>query len=209
MNVGITQRVDYIQSYGENRDCLDQRWYEFFLRLNVFPIPLPTVKSPEIKKLLSRLNIDVVLFSGGNTIYSVDKKAQDASLLRDKFETELFKEILKRGIKIICVCRGMQLINLLMGGSLSKIENHIAVKHKITPVSEYYFFEKHVNSYHRWGIKKKDLSKKLEAIAIDEQGNIEAFTNKEKSILGIMWHPEREKPYKKNDIELVKNFLWK
>ena len=53
---------------------------------------------------------------------------------------------------------------------------------------------------------KKDLSKKLEAIAIDEQGNIEAFTNKEKSILGIMWHPEREKPYKKNDIELVKNF---
>ena len=35
LNVGITQRVDYIQSYGENRDCLDQRWYEF-LRLNVF-----------------------------------------------------------------------------------------------------------------------------------------------------------------------------
>ena len=62
----------------------------------MFFIPLPTVKSPEIKKLLSRLNIDVVLFSGGNTVYSVDKKAQDASLLRDKFETELFKEILKR-----------------------------------------------------------------------------------------------------------------
>ena len=95
----------------------------------------------------------------------------------------------------------MQLISLLMGGSLSKIENHIAVKHKITPVSEYYFFEKHVNSYHRWGIKKKDLSK-LEAIAIDEQGNIEVFTNKEKSILGIMWHPERENHIKKMILSL-------
>ena len=96
-----------------------------------------------------------------------------------------------------------------MGGGLSKIENHVAVNHKIISVSEYYSFENKVNSYHKWGIKKKDLSKKLEPIAIDEQGNIEAFINKEKSILGIMWHPEREKPYKKCDIELVKNFLWK
>ena len=41
--------------------------------------------------------------------------------------------------------------------------------------------------------KKKDLSKKFVAIAVDKEKNIEMFSSKKNKILGVMWHPEREK----------------
>ena len=49
-----------------------------------------------------------------------------------------------------------------------------------------------VNSFHNYGIGPKDLSKKLKVIGIDDKKNIEMYLLKEKKILGIMWHPERE-----------------
>ena len=56
-----------------------------------------------------------------------------------------------------------------------------------------------VNCYHNYGIKSKFKSKKFKTIAIDKEGNLEMFRHKNKNIHGIMWHPEREKNYKKLD----------
>lgn len=209
LKIGITQRVDHIENYDEKRDCLDQRWYHFFLELDILPIPLPNIKTEYVPNLINTLNLDAILLSGGNSIYSLDKNAKDASIVRDNFETALFKEAIKRDLKIIGVCRGMQMINIIMDGTLSKVRNHVAVKHKLVTLLEENIFSKEVNSYHNWGIREKELSKNLQAIAYDEQKNIEAFINKEKSILGIMWHPEREEPFNQKDINLIKEFLCK
>ena len=37
--------------------------------------------------------------------------------------------------------------------------------------------------------------------AVDKDNNIEMFEHNEKKIIGVMWHPEREKNYKK--LELI------
>jgi putative glutamine amidotransferase len=121
----------------------------------------------------------------------------------------LFKEATKRNISILGICRGMQIINIILGGSLSKVANHVAIKHNLKSLINNEIFEKKVNSYHRWGIANDDLSGELNAIAVDEQGNIEAFIDNTKSILGIMWHPEREKPFSQKDLNLIKKIICK
>lgn len=209
LRVGLTQRVDRIHEYGEYRDCLDQQWYEFFIELGFLPIPLPNLKQEYVGSLLDELSLNAIVFTGGNSLSYVENDAKDVSELRDSFETQLFKEAKKRNISILGICRGMQIINIILGGSLSKVANHVATKHNLKSLINNEIFEKKVNSYHRWGIANDDLSGELNAIAVDEQGNIEAFIDNTKSILGIMWHPEREKPFSQKDINLIKKILCK
>ena len=58
-----------------------------------------------------------------------------------------------------------------------------------------------VNSYHNFGIKKINVAKKFKILAVDSNNNIEMFEHEQKKIIGVMWHPEREKNYKK--LELI------
>jgi N5-(cytidine 5'-diphosphoramidyl)-L-glutamine hydrolase len=209
LRVGLTQRVDHIHEYGEYRDCLDQQWYKFFIKMGFLPIPLPNLKQEYVCSLLDELSLDAIVLTGGNSLSFVENDAKDVSELRDSFETQLFKEATKRNISILGICRGMQIINIILGGSLSKVANHVAIKHNLKSLINNEIFEKKVNSYHRWGIANDDLSGELNAIAVDEQGNIEAFIDNTKSILGIMWHPEREKPFSQKDLNLIKKIICK
>ena len=99
------------------------------------------------------------------------------------------------------------MINILMGGSISRIKNHVSVRHNINSINQSYNFPLKVNSYHNWGIRIKDLSEKLIPLALDNEENVEAFVNKEKNIMGMMWHPERESPFEKRDKKLLKDFI--
>ena len=205
--IGITQRVEHIESYDESRDCLDQRWSILLLELEYIPIPLANINPNKVPSLLDALSLDGIIFSGGNSIAILDKTASDISLERDAFEVALFREAVERKINIIGVCRGMQMLNIQFGGTLSKVQEHVAVKHKISSLSDKYTFSEQVNSYHNWGITQENLAKGLTPLAKDSDENIEAFVNEEKKTLGIMWHPERETPFDPNDIELIKRFL--
>ena len=205
--IGITQRVDFIESYSETRDCLDQRWNLFMQEMGFLLIPLNNVNIYNTSVLIEKLSIEAIILSGGNSIYKIDPHEANASEKRDKFEESIFVESQKKNIKIFGICRGMQMINLLMGGNVSKVKNHVCVKHKIKSIHKEYSFSSKVNSFHNWGIKKTDLSKQLIPIAMDENENVEAFTNKENNIFGVMWHPEREFPFNENDIKLFKNFF--
>ena len=205
--VGITQRVEYVDSYNESRDCLDQRWSVFLLELGLIPIPLPNVEPKNVSSLLDYQSLDFIILSGGNSISILDKKASDISPHRDKFEQALLEEVIPRNIKILGVCRGMQMVNLQLGGSLKRIERHVAVRHDIITIDSKYNFPTNVNSYHEWGIGKNDLASKLRPLVVDDLGNIEAYIDKRKNILGIMWHPEREIPFNSLDKALIKDFF--
>jgi len=205
--IGISQRVESIQNYSERRDCLDQRWSSFAFELGYIPIPLPNITLDKVIRLLDVLNLDAILLSGGNSITSINPSASDIAPERDAFESALLNEALVRDIPIIGVCRGMQMINTHFGGKLTVVNGHVAADHAIYAINESDQLPKLVNSYHSWGIDANGLAKDLDIIAIDNDGNIEAFEHKNKKLLGIMWHPEREMPFNKLDIQLIKRFL--
>jgi N5-(cytidine 5'-diphosphoramidyl)-L-glutamine hydrolase len=204
--LGITQRVENIRSYNERRDCLDQRWSMLAFHLGYFPVPLPNIAAEKVSALLDNLKLDGILLSGGNSIVSLYPNADDLAPERDAFEQAILDETIKRNIPIVGVCRGMQLINVVFGGRLVPINDHVAKDHLIKHVENRPIPER-VNSYHNWAIPQDGLAAILTPIAFDLAGNVEAFECVDKNILGIMWHPEREHPFNPLDVELIKRYL--
>lgn len=120
----------------------------------------------------------------------------------------MFTQTYNRNIPVFGICRGMQLMNVALGGSLYQdINKHLGkdllhwpegkdyVRHfvNIKKQSKLYNVlcsEKiEVNSYHHQAIKK--LAPSLRAVAIAEEGIIEAVEAVDKKfILGVQWHPE-------------------
>lgn len=205
--IGITQRVETVPHYHERRDCLDQRWSELILGMGDFPVPLPNIVPEKASQLVEALQIDAVFLSGGNSIACLDPKASDAAPERDAFENALISIALSKELPIIGICRGMQLLNLYMGGSLRKISGHVAVRHPLSISASDYPIAQQVNSYHNYGIPADGLGDTLTALACDEAGNIEAFYRADLPLLGIMWHPEREQHFLQTDIQLLRRFL--
>jgi gamma-glutamyl-gamma-aminobutyrate hydrolase PuuD len=205
--LGITQRVENVESYNERRDCLDQRWSLLAHQLGYLTLPLANIQPELVPAYIDGLRLDAVLFSGGNTIASVDSAADNTAPERDAFELALIREVLERDIPAIAVCRGMQMINIQMGGGLSPITGHVAVRHSIVPAETDSLLPGTTNSYHDWSIGPGDLATGLIPLAFDSDGNIEAFRHPGKSVLGIMWHPEREQPFSELDLQLIKSYI--
>jgi len=206
--LAISQRVEKIIEYSELRDSLDQRWTGLIDSLNFLPVPLPNLTSPS--EFIETVQPSAIILSGGNTLNKVDDTDLNSSIQRDRFEENILDISLQKSIPVIGVCRGMQMINLFFNGSLSENKEHIGVSHKINFIGDYSKLKSRlVNSYHKWCVNESDLSESLIPIAIAEDSTIECFRHKDYMIFGIMWHPEREKPYNKDDINLISKFIEK
>ena len=94
------------------------------------------------------------------------------------------------------------MINRYLGGSLSDVSGHVAVRHAVVPYDpasgalapwlEALPVGGMVNSYHGQGIAPGDLAPLLRAVLRSEDGLIEAAEHRLLPWAGIMWHPERE-----------------
>jgi len=156
------------------------------------------------------MGIDGVLLQGGSDIhpslYAEElKDAQDPLLYRDLFEVAIVEESLKKDIPIFAVCRGVQLLNVALGGTLHQHlpyerwerhwdENYHALYHTVHLEEGgilHSLLEKRsieVNSYHHQGIAKPGKGLKVEARSSD--GLVEAVSCRERRLLGVQWHPE-------------------
>ena len=205
--LGITQRVESIAAYNERRDCLDQRWFDLAFELGFVPVPLANVAPSKVPDYISNLDLSAIVFSGGNSLCSLNPDAADVASERDAFESSLLKFCELKKIPVVGVCRGMQVINDYFGGRMTPIQGHVATRHQIYPQLSNYKVPLEVNSFHNWGILSIDLAPQLKIIALDKDNNVEAFLHRDKCALGLMWHPERETPFNNFDIDLIKEFL--
>ena len=103
-NILITQSL-YKDKNNTVYTRLDYDWYKYAdkLKFNLLPIPFDNKM-----KFLSSKNIDGIIFSGGNDIYLKNKK--EVNLKRDKFESKIYRQIIRKKIPKLFVCRGMQFL---------------------------------------------------------------------------------------------------
>ena len=140
----------------------------------------------------SKLNTDLLVLSGGNTIPNIKKNNENN--YRHKLDKKFVKEALKKNIPIVGICHGAQFLAKLFNSKLKINYRHGKLrKHKINLSIKNKKYKTKVNSYHNISIVK--LGKNLIPFAITDENFIEGFQHKEKRILGIMWHPEREVSY--------------
>ena len=101
----------------------------------------------------------------------------------------------------------MQVINNHFGGDLVRVKGHMNSQHPIQMKKKLFKKSKIiVNSFHNYGISKNTVSKKFNILATDIQENIEMFKHKKFRILGVMWHPEREKNLRNLD-KIIKELI--
>ena len=179
------------------------------------PILIPYVKNTDIYNDFIEL-CDGIFITGGADIdphrYGESKKNTCGAIQRLRDETELYVlcEALCRNKPILAVCRGTQLLNVYLGGTLyqdipteypSKI-NHVQDEGRFEPshsvkIADGSPLSKLVgkdvmtaNSFHHQAIK--NVGKDLVPMAYAEDGIIEAVYLPSKAyVRGYQWHPER------------------
>lgn len=176
------------------------------------PLLFP-VSSPNYAELYVN-QIDKLILTGGQNVdpqFYGEKSAVGEELFnkeRDRFEFALFKEALKQKKPIFAVCRGMQLANVALGGSLyqnltkvsespihhmqapvdRKIPTHSIRTEKNSRLNQIYGETTNVNSFHWQGIHR--LGDRLKITARSEDGVVEGIEGEDFSLLGVQWHPD-------------------
>jgi gamma-glutamyl-gamma-aminobutyrate hydrolase PuuD len=140
-------------------------------------------------------------------------KTKHFDAVRDAFETRLLHEALERGLPVLAVCRGHQMLNVALGGGLLQHiddNSHRAHYEREGHPSEWHTVrvergsrlsglvateELLVNSRHHQAVTPETLAPRLRAVAVAPDGVIEAVESAEHPwVLGVQWHPERPEP---------------
>tara|TARA_B100001063_G_scaffold246770_1_gene287516 strand:- start:667 stop:1281 length:615 start_codon:yes stop_codon:yes gene_type:complete len=186
-------------------DFTDHYWIKYFDKKDNFFRLIPNSIKNLNRIIKDKKKIDLIILPGGNDLFGKDK----LNKLRLKIEINLIKFGILNKIPILGVCRGMQVLNYHFGGKIKKIEGHMNTKHLINLNNT--FFNKSqmkVNSFHNFCIPKKGVSKSFKILGVDQKDNIEMFTHKKYKIIGVMWHPERERNYNRLNL-IIKNLIKK
>ena len=178
------------------------------------PIILPlTDDQNEIHQLAGLC--DGFLFTGGHDV-SPEMYGEEAlpecgviCPARDNMETALLKEALALGNPVLGICRGIQLLNIALGGTLYQdlpmqrssmichrqeppydVPSHtVSVAHGTPLASVLGVEELAVNSCHHQGIK--DLAAGLQLMASAPDGLVEAVCLPNAGFVwAVQWHPE-------------------
>lgn len=178
------------------------------------PVMLPLTSDKEELRQLAD-TFDGFLLTGGQdvspSVYRqiLSDKCGELCGARDEMEEYLFNLVLEQDKPMLGICRGIQIMNALMGGTLYQdlpTEHPSAVKHRQSPPydapchsvelvagSQLYDLLQTdrlmVNSCHHQAVK--ELAPGLEVMAVSEDGLVEAVCAKEKSFVwAVQWHPE-------------------
>ncbi len=188
MIIGIVPSV--IEKYKNQLDFNIEEKLIIFLK-KIFP-------KSKLKILINNdeKKINYLIISGGNDL--VNFKLNKRNLLRYKLTNFYYNLAIKKKIPIVGICYGAQFIAFRNQAKIVKTKNHVG--------THWVFFsdkkKRKFLSHHNYAIN--DLPKKFDIIGLADDNTIELFKLKKKNILGIMWHPERQKKISKIEKNLLK-----
>jgi N5-(cytidine 5'-diphosphoramidyl)-L-glutamine hydrolase len=190
--VAVTQRVEDLPDRGERRDALDQAWAPLLSRAGCIPVAVPN-RLDDPATFLDRFDVALIVLTGGNDLGHLPGATNPAPE-RDALEGRLLDLAGARTTPVLGVCRGMQMMVDHYGGTLSRIDGHVARPHpiEVTAPGRWPLRDARVvNSFHDWGVAPERLGPDLLELAVAPDGTVEAACHRELPQVGVMWHPER------------------
>ncbi len=186
----------------------------------VFPVLVPSFGDRlDLDELLGR--VDGVMLTGSKSnvhpsLYGGDAGEKNGPYdeARDATTLPLIRRAIERGVPLLAICRGIQEMNVALGGTLgTEIQEREGSLDHRAPVSDnqderfairqsvtiepgsclagvFGAGEIMVNSVHRQGVDR--LGPKLQVEAVAEDGTVEAISVKGSRAfaVGVQWHPE-------------------
>jgi len=211
--IGVTTSVTFGQ-YPE-RTYVNAAYLRAVQQAGGVPVLLPPHLDPEARAELTRRIDGLVLTGGGDldpqrfgevahaTVYEVSRE-------RDALELSLVETALDAEVPLFAICRGIQVLNVALGGTLwqdlpsdlgttiahSQTERRDRATHAVTVSGETRLAEAlgghelRVNSFHHQAIRK--LGSGLRDVAWAPDGVIEGveLAGAPALVFGVQWHPE-------------------
>ena len=131
-----------------------------------------------------------------------DEKVVETDPELDETELSMFRQAREREIPVLGICRGQQVINVAMGGSLVQHleghevrahgRSHLAHSIEVNPTSELGqaagTHQIRVNSFHHQAIR--ELAEGLHQTARGDDGTVEGVESDDGLIVAVQCHPE-------------------
>ncbi|MFN2490087.1 MAG: gamma-glutamyl-gamma-aminobutyrate hydrolase family protein [Actinomycetota bacterium] len=171
-----------------------------------------------------------LLLTGGGDVdparYGQERHARtyNVSGRRDAFEFDLLEVALERDMPVLAICRGMQVLNVFLGGTLEQhlLDSAGRLEHdrdrpraeaahevRFAPGSapaEWFGARAAVNSHHHQALDV--VADPLREAGRSEDGVLEAVTSCEHSwVVGVQWHPEAMVPVDHAQLALFSAFV--
>jgi putative glutamine amidotransferase len=161
--------------------------------------------------------VDGLILSGGGDVHPASYDGPDHDTVyglepdRDAFEFAIAREAMERRMPTLAICRGLQVLNVALGGTL-----HVDIQHAIDGANDHFLkggsvYETPVivnlepdsklagvcgatlagvNSIHHQSVK--DLGVGLRSVGTSTDGVIEAVEHEDSDwpLIGVQWHPE-------------------
>lgn len=168
------------------------------------PAMLPPDEPARAAETVARL--DGLVIAGGPDVdpsrYGAarDPRCGPEARVRDTWELALIDAALTSGTPLLGICRGMQLLNVALGGTLVQhLDGHVETvgvfgRHTVKPVPGSLYAdlipeETSVPTYHHQAVDRLGTNLAPSAHAAD--GTVEAIELPDPGwVLGIQWHPE-------------------
>lgn len=179
------------------------------------PVLLPHYDIDEVSQIVGML--DGLVLTGGDDVAPVSYGASDegtsigCSVVADRSEIALLRSAKDVGLPVLGICRGVQILNVAFGGTLSQeitmegraqhpprpntLDEILAHRHVIevregTRLAKLGQSHRLVNSTHHQAIEVLAPGFRISAFAPD--GTIEAIEAEDDSCFwGVQWHPEK------------------
>ncbi len=218
--IGITSAAD------DKNIFLKKGYFNAVFYAGGFPMAIACLAGANKQYIDAVLEMtDGIIFTGGGDIHAkfynepVHEKSDLICVERDEFELALMKRTLELDKPMFAICRGSQVLNVAMGGSLTQhIDNHAIIDrseetvHDVSVCKDTLLHKilnkdvTDVNSLHHQCVGR--VGDGLIVAAKSPEGIIEAIELPQKAfVLGVQWHPERIFDKYTDHAELFKHFI--
>lgn len=224
-------------TFTEATNIINQRNAEFapyqaiqaITKSGGIPIILPTIDPADAPAYIDLF--DGLLMLGGfdvdPTFFNEEPHYElgETYRKRDMFEIALLKAAIDAGKAVMGICRGMQVINVALGGTLyqdlsedpqarlkhsqlapGNLPTHHVTVQDDSLLSTLISKRSYVNSRHHQAIH--ELASSLHTVATADDGVVEAIESKKNNqVLAVQWHPENMYKRNKESQALFANFI--
>lgn len=214
--IGVTTQPKLVETAAGEIDAhtMPHTYPDSVMRAGGVPVLVSPVPRRGIPLIFDR--IDGLVLTGGEDIEAHRYGGQGHEAMqrmdfdRDEFEIELAREAKRRRFPVLAICRGLQVVNVALGGTLVRdipselgSMDHTVIGHAVynghqpikidpgcavaTVVND---TELMVNSIHHQSVQ--DLAPGFRAVAWAADGVVEAIEHEDGTwpLLAVQWHPE-------------------